>query len=145
MSYGPDKKTTADYVHIADENIHSEQLVYPTLADGVTLTTHADDWVLGTTVEIIPANTITESFDIHEIFIEDANTQDKTYEIVLYSGAGDTEIGRVRFASGTTRGGIPNGSMQTPIVSANERIRAAIAIQDGGAKTAIISLRYHTY
>jgi len=45
---------------------------------------------------IVPTNTITSAFDIHEILIEDVNTQDKTYELVLYYGDSDTSShGRV--------------------------------------------------
>ena len=131
--------------HTIDEHFHNEQLVYPTLADGITLTSHANDWTLGTITQIVPATTIGDDFDIHEVVIEDVNTADKAYELVLYSGAGDTEVGRVRFAAGATRGGVPNVIMQTPIIAADSRIRAALAIQDGGSKTAAISIRYHTY
>lgn len=129
----------------ADEHVHSEQEVYPTLADGVTLTTHADDWVLGTITEVVPATTIGSDFDIHEVVIEDVDTVDKTYELVLYSGAGDTEVGRTRFAASTNKGGVPNVFMQTPIIAADSRIRAQLAIQDGGSKTAVLSIRYHVY
>ncbi len=131
--------------HTIDEHFHQEQKVYPTLADGVTLTTAAGDWALGTVVEIVPINMITSDFDIHEVVIEDVNTTDKTYELVLYSGPGDTEIGRIRFAASTNKGGVPNATMQTPIIDANLRIRAALAIQDGTGKTAVVSIRYHTY
>ncbi len=120
-------------------------MVYPTLADGVTVTSHATDWLLGTIVQIVPASAISLDFDIHELVIEAVNTADKVYELVLYSGAGDVEVGRVRFAAGSVRGGVPNVFMQTPIIAADSRIRAQLAIQDGGSKTAAISLRYHTY
>ena len=106
------------------EHVHEVQKVYPTLADGVTLTTAAGDWALGTITEIIPINTITAEYDIHEVLVEDVNTQDKTYELVLYYGAGDTECVRV---------------------PANSRIRAQLAIEDGSGKTAKVSLRYHEY
>lgn len=131
--------------HTIDEHFHNEQLVYPTLADGVTLTSHANDWALGTITQIVPATTIGSDFDIHELVVEDVNTADKVYELVLYSGAGDVEVGRVRFAAGATRGGVPNVFMQTPIIAADSRIRAALAIEDGGSKTAKVSLRYHLY
>ncbi|GAG91975.1 unnamed protein product [marine sediment metagenome] len=127
------------------EHVHSAQKVYPTLADGVTLTTAAGDWALGTFVQIIPADTVTEEWDIHEILVEDVDTKDKTYELVLYYGADDTECGRTRFSSSTNKGGVPNGDMQTILMPANARIRGQLAIEDGGSKTAKISLRYHTY
>ena len=127
------------------EHIHAIQKVYPTLAAGVTLTTHATTWLLGTIVEIVPINTIGNEFDIHEVLVEDVNTQDKTYELVLYYGAGDTECGRTRFASGSIKGGVPAVAMQTIIIPANSRIRGQLAIEDGSGKTAKISLRYHEY
>lgn len=131
--------------HTANEHVHAAQKVYPTLADGITLTTHGDDWVLGTITQIVPADTIGEDFDIHEVLVEDVSTQNKTYEIFLYAGAGDTEIGHARFSSSSNKGGVPNGTMQTDIVAANSRIRARLAIQDGGSKTAVVSIRYHLY
>ena len=127
------------------KHLHSAQKVYPTLADGVSLTTSANDWALGTIVEIVPVNTITSEFDIHEVLIEDVNTQDKTYELVLYYGGSDTECGRTRFAASSTKGGVPAVAMQTILIPANSRIRAQLAIQDGGSKTGKVSLRYHIY
>jgi len=145
MGHIAGKETTADKVKVLLEHNHGRQYVYPALADGVTLTSHNDDWDLGVIVEIVPANTIAADFDIHEVLIEDVNTKDKTYELVLYSGGGDTEVGRVRFSSATDKGGVPNGCMMTPLIAANSRIRAQLAIQDGGGKTVSMSIRYHTY
>ena len=127
------------------EHIHATQKVYPSLADGVTLTTAVGDWVLGTITEIIPINTITAEYDIHEVLVEDVNTQDKTYELVLYYGAGDTECVRVRFAATSNKGGVPAQFAMTPLIPANSRIRAQLAIEDGSGKTAKVSLRYHEY
>ena len=127
------------------DHVHSAQKVYPTQADGVALATHATDWVLGTIVEIVPINTITKQFDIHELLVEDVNTQDKTYELVLYYGADDVECSRWRFASTANKGGIPAQFGMTILIPANSRIRGRLAIEDGGSKTAKISLRYHEY
>ena len=127
------------------EHVHTTQKVYPTLADGVTLTTAAGDWALGAITEIVPVNTITTEFDIHEVLVEDVNTQDKTYELVLYYGAGDTECVRVRFAATANKGGVPAQFAMTPLIPANSRIRAQLAIEDGGGKTIKFSLRYHEY
>ncbi len=135
------------------EHIHSVQRVYPTQAeevggnegDGVTLTTAAGNWALGTIGQIVPASKITNAFDIHEVLVEDVNTQDKTYELVLYYGAGDTECGRTRFAATSNKGGVPAVAMQTVRIPADSRIRGRLAIEDGASKTAKISLRYHVY
>lgn len=140
-----DGTSISAFAHTVDEHFHHSQLVYPTLADGVALATAAGDWALGTITEVVPANAITSDFDIHEIIAEDVNTQDKTYEIVIYSGAGDVEVGRSRFAASANKGGVPNVTMQTPIIAANSRIRMRLAIQDGGSKTAVVSIRYHIY
>ena len=135
------------------DHIHTAQKVYPTQAeevggnegDGISLTTAAGNWALGTITEIVPANKITSEFDIHEVLVEDVNTQDKTYELVLYYGAGDTECGRTRFAATSLKGGVPAVAMQTVIIPANSRIRGQLAIEDGASKTVKILLRYHLY
>lgn len=132
-------------LHTLNEHAHNAQLVYPTLADGVTLTTAAGDWALGALTEIVPAGAIGDDFDIHEAVVEDVNTQDKTYEIILYAGGGDTQVGCARFAAAANKGGVPNVTMQTAIIAADSRIRGRLAIQDGGSKTAIVSIRYHIY
>lgn len=127
------------------DHVHSAQYVYPTLADGVVLTTASGDWALGTIVEIVPINTITSEFDIHELLVEDVNTQDKTYELVLYYGADDVECSRYRFAATSNKGGVPAQFGMTIIIPANSRIRGRLAVEDGSGKTAKISIRYHEY
>ena len=127
------------------DHIHSAQKVYPSLSDGVALATAADDWALGTITEIVPVDTIANEFDIHELLVEDVNTQDKTYELVLYYGADDIECCKWRFASTSNKGGIPAQFGMTVLIPANSRIRGQLAIEDGGSKTAKVSLRYHEY
>jgi hypothetical protein len=129
-----------------DDHVHSASKVYPTLADGVTVTatTAGTTWTLGALVEIVPASTITVDFDIHHVSIE-ALSANSVYELVLYAGAGDTEIGRVRFTKNAVMDGTMNIPMQTPIIAANSRIRAAIATTNDNGETADISLFYHTY
>lgn len=139
-------QTLLDNNEIELDHIHSEQYVYPTLADGIVCTSGAGDWGLtaGYT-QIVPATTIRDIFDIHEILIEDANTKDKTYQLNLYATTNYTFIGSVRFNSGSTKGGIPSQVFMTPLIDADEPIFAKLAIEDGGSKTAKISVRYHTY
>lgn len=140
-----DGTSTRAIAHKLNEHFHTAQDVYPTLADGVTLTTGADDWEQGAFIEIVPADTITKDFDIHEVVVESVNTADKTYELHLYSGADDILIGKARFAAGSVRGGVPNVHEQMDLIAANSRIRSKLAIADGGSKTLVLSLRYHTY
>jgi hypothetical protein len=130
--------------HTNEEHNHAAAQVYPTLAAGATVTSDAVAWTLGTLVEVVPASTITEDFDIHAIDIEAISAND-TFELVLYYGAGDTEAGRIRFVRSTVQSATLNTEIQTPLIPANSRVRAAVACAGGGSKTVDVSLRYHTY
>lgn len=129
-----------------EDHIHSVSKVYPTLADGVTLTcvNDASTWTLGSLVEVIPASTIASDFDVHHLMVESISANN-VYEIVLYAGASDTEIGRVRCVKNAVQSGTLNLPMQTPIIAANSRIRAAVASATNDGETIAISLKYHTY
>jgi hypothetical protein len=128
--------------HFTEEHIHSDCRVYPTLAGGVALTGGAA-WTLGAFAQIVPASTITNDFDIHWLCIEGLDTN-AVYEIVLYSGAGDVEVGRVRVVKNANLDGTMNIPFQTPIIAANSRIRAKVADSAGGS-IATISIFYHIY
>ena len=123
---------------------HSTQMVYPSLSNGIVLITGASPWAVGALTEIIPAGFIPNDFDISEVIVEDVDTADKTYEIFLYAGDSDELVGCTRFASEANKGGVPK-DMQTKIIPAGSRIRAALAIENGGSKSTKISLRYHHY
>ena len=126
------------------DHIHSTTKVYPTLANGVTVTGDAA-WTLGAFVEIVPVNTITSDFDIHFIDIEDISAND-VYELVLYKGLGgsEIEIGRIRFTKDAVQAGTVNQPFQTELIAANERISAKVA-SSSGSDNVTISIRYHTY
>lgn len=132
--------------HIMMEHIHSAQKVYPTLADGVTLTGHATAWTLGNKTEVVPVNTITSEFDIHYLNIGAASVTD-TFEIVLYKGlaGAEVEIGRVRAVRAAAQSGTAPMPMLTNMIPANTRISAALASASGGGDTLELALFYHTY
>ena len=132
---------TATYNHI-----HSPAQVYPTLADAVTVTGSASAWTLETIVEIIPASTITELFDIHWINISNISDEDQ-YEVVLYQGASgsEEEIGRVRFSRSSNFSQEGNVPIQVPPIDANSRVSAALASKAGGSESCDFCLYYHTY
>lgn len=125
------------------EHIHTASKVYPTLADGVQIDTDAAVWTLGAFATIVPADTITNDFDIHHISIEDISA-DSVYELVLYCGPTDTECGRVRFTRTTLTEAVLNIPMLTPIIPANSRIRAKLASSTGN-DDASITIFYHEY
>lgn len=139
-----DRATTWDKTDVMEEHMHSASAVYPTLANGVTITGAAGAWALGNFTEIIPVNTIAEDFDIHFINVEGASASD-VYEIVLY--AGTTEIGRVRvtFIDIANSQTLPSVPIQTRIQSKNTQIQAKCANLSGGGETVTISVYYHTY
>jgi hypothetical protein len=119
---------------------HSPSKVYPTLANGVTLTAGAA-WTLGVFAEIVPVSTITSDFDIHHISIEGLSAVE-VYEIVLY--AATVEIGRVRVTKAAQLEGTQDIDFQTDLIPANTQIQGKVATE-GGSDTATISIKYHTY
>lgn len=132
-----------DFMHRADEHIHSAAKVYPTLANGVLVESDGAGWTLGAFVEIVPATTIGDEFDIHHIHVEAVSAND-TLELVIYAGAGDVEVGRIRLTKNAVQDSIVNMPFQTPIIAADSRIRAKVASASGGTDVTI-SIKYHTY
>ena len=125
------------------DDTNAPVLVYPTETDGVTIVSAAADWTLGAVTEIVPATTITNPFLVQIVNVE-TMSKNGVFELVLYSGAGDSEVARVRFS--VAGGFFGNCVYRTPsvLVAANARIRAALACSDGlaGAATATISIGY---
>lgn len=127
------------------EHTHSASQVYPTLAGGVVVTASATIWTLGSIVNVIPANTIVKSFDIHGVTIE-AFSANVVYELVLYSDSGGVnEIGRIRIVRASAAGGYPEQPFQDIPLPANNGVWAKVASSTAAANTITISLRYHLY
>lgn len=121
----------------------NESLVYPTLAAGATVVSAAADWTYGAYAVIVPADTITSDYYVHNVSIESCN-QDAVFELALYKGVGDDLIATVRFA---LVGGFWGNSVYVitaETVDANSQIRARMASSDGLANqaTATISICY---
>jgi hypothetical protein len=140
------RATMFDKVEVMEEHQHSISKVYPTLVVGVDVLAGAagPPWVLGNFVEIIPANTIGEDFDIHWLIIE-AITSNGIYELVFY--AATTEISRVRFAAEAGVAGTVTFSpipVLMQIQPKNTQIQCKLACS-AGAETATISVLYHVY
>jgi len=128
------------------DHIHSEQKVYPSMASGVTVTSSATAWTLGSAATIVPANAISSEFDIHWVNLEaESSAAGAVYELVLYGN--DTEIARCRFASiGVPATTIFNSfKIITPVQAAGTTITAKLASSNAAADTVDISLSYHTY
>ena len=110
------------------------QYVYPTLADGVTVTAHPTAWTLGSFASAIPLGTIAVPFYIYAAHVTDLSVAGD-YEMVLYQVI--TEIGRFSFSNEVE-------GLRIGVISAiaNTQIRAKLACSVGGA-TAKIKLWYH--
>ena len=134
----------ADRIIRMYDDTNSPISVYPTLAGGVDVTSAATDWGLGTVTQVVPASTITNNFLLQYVVIENIS-KDGTYELVFYSGAGDAEVARLRFVR-TTGAFYGNYYRRLPsaLITANSRIRAALACSDGlaGAGTVTVSIGY---
>jgi len=127
----------------SDEHNHKEAKCYPSLADGVLITGGVAAWTLGNAVVLVPINTITMPFDIHYLEVEVASAND-IYEIVLYSDAGTTEIGRVRTSKQSNQTGATSARFQCPVQPANTGIWAKLASKSGG-NNLTLSIFYHEY
>ncbi len=131
-------------LHELCDHIHSPQMVAPSGAAGITVTSNVAAWTLGNfSNDIIAADAVLLPFDIHWVIVsgEDANAD---YELVLYYGAADTECGRTAFTR--TNAALTSHSMpmQTIIIPRKSRVRAKIMDSVGGS-AATIKILYHTY
>lgn len=134
-------------VKMLEEHIHGKPYVYPNLANSVQITCGtASAWDLGTIVEIIPANTITEDFDIHWVDISAISANDE-FQLDLYTGAGGAEVwaGSCPFSRNSVQSQEGSQAHMSNLILKNTRISGAIACAGGTAKTANIKLRYHVY
>jgi len=133
--------------HTLLEHNHSAAKVYPTMADGVLITSSDVDWTgLGDFAEIIPKDTITSDFDLHFVNVE-AVSATAIYELVLYSSdaSAETEVARVRFPKTTNQDGPQSVPVQTRLMSGSSQIKAKLASNNAAADTATVSLFYHEY
>jgi hypothetical protein len=123
----------------------TESQVYPYLAAGATVRSdNAADWVYGTIAVIVPANTITSRFHIHNISIESCD-QNGIFQLALYRGATENLIATVRFS---VVGGFWGNSVYviaSEVCAANDQIRAKLAYSDvvaNGQATMTFSICY---
>ena len=125
-------------------HIHEEGKVYPTLVAGVPVVSTNTNWELGALSTIVAAGAILTDYRLHAISLENAD-KDAVYELVIYQGADDVEVCRIRFA---VVGGFFGNSyyvLTGPLVPGAARLRAAVACSTGlaGVWTVTISIAYH--
>ena len=132
------------WTELAQDHIHSAQLVAPSGAPPVTIASGVGAWTLGGfSADIIGAGIVAALFDIHWAIISTPSANGD-YEIVLYYGAADTECARMKFTRSNVFVSSVTLPVQTIILPVNSRVRAAM-MDDAGGRTADICLFYHTY
>ena len=129
-----------------DEHIHKGQQCYPSLGDAITVTADASGWTYGPYVEIIPASTITDYFDIHFVNITQISAVDE-YQLDIATGGAGSEVSQacVSFERSTNFSQEGSQSIQTPVLAANSRVAVRLACKSTNARTVNIKLEYHTY
>lgn len=129
-----------------EKHSHSIGYCYPNLATGILVTCGSGAWQLGNFIEIIPANTIDDYFDIHWLHGYSASVTD-SYQINLYQGieGNETLISEVPFIREATQAGVSPNKIITPLLQPNTRITAKGASLSGGNDTIRVKLQYHKY
>lgn len=133
-------------VETLSDHAHSKALVYPGLADPVTVTAAAGLWTFGSYAEIVPVSTITDYFDFHYVIVGNiSDNGDYVFDIASGLAGAEVLIGQIAFIRTTNQVRVGYTPIQTAIQTANTRISGRLASNVGGAATAAIKLMYHTY
>lgn len=114
---------------------------YPSLANGILLTANESSWTPSNYIEVIPVNTITSDYRLHNVIIEDTS-DGGCYQLDFYKGTvGDeVHIGSVRISGIAEIKG--NVDIRTKCIEANSRISCKVS-HSVGSETITISLGYH--
>jgi hypothetical protein len=125
-------------------SLHSETLVYPTLAAGAPVVSPAGLWAWGNYAVVVPAGTIAADFHLLAIQVETCSVANGIFQLELYQGAADDLIAALRFA---VFGGF-FGNARYPIfaeaVTGGSQIRARLA-SSVGAAAITVSVEYHVF
>ena len=141
------RATVFDKVEVLEEHFHSPSEVYPRLANPVTLTKAAGAWAaFPVPTEIVPANIITEDFDVHFISVSGISANGD-YLLCLYEGSSGVETSLAEFDFSRTAVQSQEGSqpVTTRVMEKNSRVSAALSSGNAAQDTANIKVRYHTY
>jgi hypothetical protein len=121
---------------IIDSHLHSASRCYPSLENGIDVSTSDISWGLGSPVEVIPINTINFPFSIYFVNIEGVLATD-VYELVFYAGISADEVGRIRTPRDSGYPMIGGSPVTTPIFPANTKISVRGACSQGSGQLTI--------
>lgn len=134
------------HAKLAYYHVHQPALVYPHLADAITVTASGTSWTYGAAQQIIATNAITSAFDIHWVVVHSISDVDD-YQLALYAdtGAGDVLIGEIAFNRLGNFDRSVNLPIQVPVEAANAKISAKLACKAADTHSVTIKLYVHTY
>jgi len=114
---------------------------YPSLANGILLTANESSWTPSDYIEVIPVNTITSDYRLHDIIVENTSNGG-CYQLDFYKGTigNEVHIGSVRISGISEIKG--NRDIRTKCLEANNRVSCKVSHNIGG-ETITISLGYH--
>lgn len=122
---------------------HSRQIVRPTAAVPVPVTSGGGPWNLGIFFTIIAADDIDEPFDLHWAVISDVDANED-YELVFYYGATDIECARVPFTRSNNFVNSISVPLMTPLIPADSQVRCKL-MDGAGGNAANVKVLLHEY
>lgn len=130
------------------KHIHNPSYLYPSNGTNISVTTSATTSQFGAMVEVIPANAITEAFDIHWANIADM-TAVGTYNVELWEIDGSLAPVKYLGVFSATRNDnfskVGESTVQIPPVAPNTRIGARALKGTSGTGTISFNIHYHDY
>jgi hypothetical protein len=128
-----------------EQDNHGVDLVIPTLAAGVTVSSCIAAWTLGAKISL-GTSVIASEFGLHFMNIEDLSDVD-IHEFHIFKGAttGGTVVAKVRGTKSANQDTIPHVPMLTPHFVANQKTFVRMANLTAAASTATLSFNYHIH
>lgn len=134
------------YIDMFYNHFHAAQFVYPKKADAVLVAGGSTAWGLGNFVEIVPANAITNQYDVHWVSYSEASVTDEYY-FEFYKGSTGQEV--LIFEDCTVRDTAVSGSEDSRVqhipLPANTRLSVKMASKSGGGDSIRIKIKGHSY
>lgn len=117
--------------------------VYPTLADGVTATSHATAWSVAGAIAEIFADTVfaTDDFLITDVVL-DTISADDDYQLILYTGASGSEVvcANLKFSDASDK------KLQLGLrFPKATRLSARLVSKSSSSRTANVSINYRNW
>jgi hypothetical protein len=143
-------KTVLGYSNSSYKHIHNSSYTYPDDCSLIDAVSSATANTFGNFAELIPANTVDVSFDIHWINVQGISANG-TYILELHEVSADDLQVSEGFLGSISVSRQDNFTrsfqvyMQVPVIHANSRIGARVKKSGAGAGTVSFNVMYHDY